>query len=469
MRYGLPLSIFFHAMIVAVVLVGWPVFSKPIAERRIEVPVEIVRFDEMSNPPPGQKQTQPDERTPDDEKTTGKSRSADGGKTRPVARPETAPERPPEPEVKKPAERPDEKVATPKTETDAATPKAPERPPEPPKQDVQRPAETPAPATPRTERDTATPPRPTAPPKEREVSVTPPKSVQKEPASPDSQRRNPEIKKPAPAPEPERQDSALRPPPRVTAPDATPAPERPDAERDASLPKKPAAPPKPDRQIATLRPPAAPDKAAPKEPKEEKPAIKSQPTFRPEPPDKKQKEEAEKKKEGAPAIKSRPSFRAEKAPPDTRENKQQQPAPTPSKLDSIFRSLDRERKAPQEADVDRTQRDQRRGAPEHRPSAPLSVSETDAIKRQIRQCWSADAGAKDLEELVVVIEVWMNEDGTVEKARIAPETGIRNATHRAAAERALRAVLNERCQPYRLPPDKYARWRHMKLEFDPSD
>ena len=32
-----------------------------------------------------------------------------------------------------------------------------------------------------------------------------------------------------------------------------------------------------------------------------------------------------------------------------------------------------------------------------------------------------------------------------------------------------RAVLNERCQPYKLPPDKYARWRQMTLEFDPSD
>jgi hypothetical protein len=63
----------------------------------------------------------------------------------------------------------------------------------------------------------------------------------------------------------------------------------------------------------------------------------------------------------------------------------------------------------------------------------------------------------------------MNEDGTVREARVAPETRIRNASHRAAADRALRAVLNERCQPYRLPPEKYGSWQHMKLEFDPSD
>ena len=500
MRYGLPLSIFFHALMVAVVLIGWPSFSKPIAEKSVEVPVEIVRFDEATNPPPGQKRDQRDERTPDDEKTTGKSRSADGGKTRPVTRPETAPERPPEPEVKKPAETPDDKTATPKTEQDTAAPKAPEKrpeppkqevkkpaeapdtatpraerdtaapkapekPPEPPKQEVKRPAETPDTATPRTERDVAAPTRPAVPPQRQDVTLATPKSLQKAPATPESEPKKTEIKKPPAPPEPERHDAALRPPPRVTTPEPSTAPESPDAERDAALPKRPAAPPKtpPNRQIAALRPPAATDKAVPKEPKQEQPQIKSQPSFRPEP------SEAEKKKEDAPAIKSRPSFRAEKAPQDPRENKSQQPAPTPSKLDSIFRSLDRERKAPQEADADRTARDQRRGAPEHKPGTPLTVSEIDAIKRQIRRCWSADAAAKELDELVVTIEVWMNEDGTVREARIAPETRIRGPAHRAAAERALRAVQNERCQPYRLPPEKYARWRQMKLDFDPSD
>ena len=46
MRYGLPLSIFFHAVILAVVLIGLPVLSKPMAEKSVEVPVEIVRLPE---------------------------------------------------------------------------------------------------------------------------------------------------------------------------------------------------------------------------------------------------------------------------------------------------------------------------------------------------------------------------------------------------------------------------------------
>jgi hypothetical protein len=456
MRWGLPLSIFFHGVIVVVVLFGWPVFSKPMAEKTIEVPVEIVRFDETSNPPPGQKQDQKDDRTPDDDKTTGKSRPS-------MARPETAPERPAETEVKKPAETPEEKVATPK-EPDAAVPKAPERPPEPPNHEVKKPSETPDTATPKTERDTATPTRPPEPPKQQDVSVPQPKSAEKAPASPDSEKKTTTLKKPPAPPEPERDDVALRPPPRTTTPDPSKAPERPDADRDAALPKKPAAPPKPPaNQYAALRPPAAPDKSTAKEPKEEKPLIKSQPTFRSEP------SEAEKKKEDAPAIKSRPTFRAEKPQPDQHESKNKQQTPTPSKLDSIFRSLDKERKAPQEADAERTARDQRRGAPEHKPGQPLSVSEIDAVKRQIRRCWIADAAAKERESLLVIIDVSMNEDGTVREAKFSPEMRIRGPQHRAAAESALRAVLNEKCQPYRLPPEKFARWRHLTLEFDPSE
>ena len=36
-----------------------------------------------------------------------------------------------------------------------------------------------------------------------------------------------------------------------------------------------------------------------------------------------------------------------------------------------------------------------------------------------------------------------------------------------AYEAARRAVL--RCQPYKLPADKYETWREMEIELDPSE
>ena len=62
----------------------------------------------------------------------------------------------------------------------------------------------------------------------------------------------------------------------------------------------------------------------------------------------------------------------------------------------------------------------------------------------------------------------MNPDGRVRSASIvdtARATGDR--FYRTMAESALRAVLNPRCQPLRLPADKYDEWRVMVLNFDP--
>jgi len=42
-------------------------------------------------------------------------------------------------------------------------------------------------------------------------------------------------------------------------------------------------------------------------------------------------------------------------------------------------------------------------------------------------------------------------------------------SYRVAAESALRAVLNPRCHPFKLPREKYERWKRMTLVFDPKE
>ncbi len=44
-----------------------------------------------------------------------------------------------------------------------------------------------------------------------------------------------------------------------------------------------------------------------------------------------------------------------------------------------------------------------------------------------------------------------------------------DADFRAAAESALRAVLNPRCHPFALPREKYDSWKTMTLVFDPKE
>jgi hypothetical protein len=101
---------------------------------------------------------------------------------------------------------------------------------------------------------------------------------------------------------------------------------------------------------------------------------------------------------------------------------------------------------------------------------PLSISEIDLARQQLARCWSLPAGAKDAEDLVIEIHAVMNPDGTVREARIVDQLRMQqDPFFRAAAESALRAALNPRCSPLRLPPEKYEQWKDMTLNFNAKE
>jgi hypothetical protein len=101
---------------------------------------------------------------------------------------------------------------------------------------------------------------------------------------------------------------------------------------------------------------------------------------------------------------------------------------------------------------------------------PITVSEIDEVRRQIERCWNVPAGARDAGDHVVTIRVEMSPDATPRSATVLNEGTTRdNAFYRAAAESALRAVLNPRCHPFKLPVEKYDRWKTMTLVFNPKD
>ncbi len=102
-------------------------------------------------------------------------------------------------------------------------------------------------------------------------------------------------------------------------------------------------------------------------------------------------------------------------------------------------------------------------------SSPISISEIDLVRQQIGQCWSLPAGAKGAENINIEIAVNMNTDGTVRDARVNNKDLDADPFLRTMAESALRAVLNKRCQPFKLPRDKYDRWQTMTLIFNPKE
>ena len=102
-------------------------------------------------------------------------------------------------------------------------------------------------------------------------------------------------------------------------------------------------------------------------------------------------------------------------------------------------------------------------------SQPISISEIDLVRQQIAGCWSLPAGAKDAENMEIEIAVNMNPDGSVRDARILNKNLQSDPFLRSMAESALRAVLNSRCQPFKLPRSKFDRWNTMTLVFNPKE
>ena len=185
--------------------------------------------------------------------------------------------------------------------------------------------------------------------------------------------------------------------------------------------------------------------------------------------------------------KPKPKVKAKKPPPKPKVKKPKRRKPRLAKIkprhkplapredfvDSVLRDVSKEKPREKEKKPDKKVVKKTEPAPPRpRPSLDqrLTISELDAIRRQIEACWSIPAGARDAENLIVDIAVVMNPDGTVQRAEIVDRSRLTgDPFYRAAAESALRAVLHPRCSPLRLPPQKYQQWRRFTLSFNPKE
>ncbi len=259
-------------------------------------------------------------------------------------------------------------------------------------------------------------------------------------------------------------------------PKSKPKPKKapPPPKPQASLPKPPAPPPPPPDAVSL---PEKPKKPEPKKPEvKPKPVVKPEPKPEPKPvakpkPEPKPKEPPKPKKVAKPDVKAPPRPRRKPKPPPeddfasvlkTVEKLKKQPKPKkPEKSfdESIADALKKHDGStkPQSQQVSRL--DQR-----------LSMSEVDALKRQIEGCWNPPAGAPEAENLVVEVRLVINRDRTVQSAQIVDTSRMfREPFYRAAAESVIRAIKNPRCTPLALPQGKYDLWKETRLTFDPRE
>jgi colicin import membrane protein len=100
-------------------------------------------------------------------------------------------------------------------------------------------------------------------------------------------------------------------------------------------------------------------------------------------------------------------------------------------------------------------------------AAQLSLSELEALRARLAQLWTVPAGAKDPQELVVLVRIKLNRDGKLAAPPVVLSSGT-SPLFMAARDSAIRALF--RGQPYdMLKPEHYEQWKDVEITFDPRD
>lgn len=237
-------------------------------------------------------------------------------------------------------------------------------------------------------------------------------------------------------------------------------------------------------------------KVEPKEVKDEPPpmpkATEQKITPKAEKPKPTPKVESDKFEEIRPKDAPKPVKKAEiaekKAPPPKPVKQPEVKKPAEAKKDEVKKDQPKEEDAEQFSSVlknlvgsedappqpDSVPRDTPRQAPQLTAPAPLgqqlTMSEMDALRSQLAQCWNVIAGARDAQNLVVDVDVTVAADRTLIDAKVSDQLRYNaDPLFRAAADSALRALRAPGCTPLDLPPGKYDQWKSMTISFDPKN
>ena len=100
----------------------------------------------------------------------------------------------------------------------------------------------------------------------------------------------------------------------------------------------------------------------------------------------------------------------------------------------------------------------------------LTLSQEDALKAQIFGCWSLPLGLPYQGDLLVRIKLRLKPDGTILRSEILDHARMNKpgqSFYKVLAESALRAIRI--CQPLRVPPTGYDKWKDLQLNFDANE
>jgi hypothetical protein len=230
-------------------------------------------------------------------------------------------------------------------------------------------------------------------------------------------------------------------------PQPQPPPEPPQQAEQQQPVVQPETPPEPPQQVVTPEPPPQPkpEPVPPPEPQVAEAQRKPVPPKKPNPP--KKKDEPKKKE-------------------DTKQK--EKPKDEQVASDDFLKDIEKKLKKNQKKSQPQQQQQQAALPDDNYDGPPLSEGEKDMIREQVRANWITDGGMQGLEDMIVVLNVQMNPDGSVVSADVDRSSSNGYPSWPIFAESCRRAVLKS--SPLRMPPEKpYAAWRIMKLRFSARD
>ena len=109
-------------------------------------------------------------------------------------------------------------------------------------------------------------------------------------------------------------------------------------------------------------------------------------------------------------------------------------------------------------------------APQNTLGNPLTETETDNLQAAIQACWLRDPGSL-AEDVKLTVLMSLDRNGIVNSSsiQIVEISGGDDDAQKVAFRRAKIAIISCGKNGYKLPPDKYARWREIEVVFDPTN
>ncbi|MDG1436568.1 MAG: hypothetical protein P8P83_02130 [Rickettsiaceae bacterium] len=160
--------------------------------------------------------------------------------------------------------------------------------------------------------------------------------------------------------------------------------------------------------------------------------------------------------------------------PPKQEKKKPAPKPKEDPMDALLNQLEKESqgndlKTPTTSNSEQKASDKFARGTNYDEDSPLSITEKLAIQNQIHKHWRAPAGANNLEEIRIIIHIFLEKNGVIKditvKDRICP--GLSDVACKLVEDSAVRAL--KKASPLEgFILSRYDIWKEFTLEFDPS-